>query len=102
MDLQQALTKIAEATSGNLFDPEWEGGSWMCEAVQTAETLADFEQAAASYAECGAVERGTLAGFPFVHFGVVQAAKGQQRRSLSVIDLGDVRFAVADDLTLYA
>lgn len=47
-------------------------------------------------------ERGDLAGFPFVHFGIVQVAKGQPRRSLSVIDLGTVRFAVADDLTLYA
>lgn len=102
MDLQQALTKIAEATNGNLYDAEWEGGSWMCEAVQTAETLADFEAAVSNYAEAGQAEHGELAGFPFVHFGIVQVAKGQQRRSLSVIDIGNVRFAVADDLTLYA
>lgn len=102
MELQQALAKIHEATGGNLYDANWEGGSWMWEAVQTAEALSDFERAAKGYAECGAIERGDLAGFPFVHFGIVQVAKGQPRRSLSVIDLGNVRFAVADDLTLYA
>lgn len=96
-----ALEMLHEATSGSLYDTEWEGGSWMCEAVQTAETLVAFEAAAKNYAECGPVERGVLAGFAFIHFGIVQVAKGHQRRSLSVIDLGDVRFAVADDLTLY-
>lgn len=102
MELQQALALIHEATGGDLYDTDWEGGSWMCQAVQTADTLSDFEAAAKNYAESGTVERGELAGFPFLHFGVVQVAKGTQRQSLSVIDLGDVRFAIADDLTNYA
>lgn len=101
MELQQALALISQATGGDLYDADYEGGSWMCQAVQTADTVSDFEAAAKNYAEAGTIERGELAGFPFVHFGVVQVAKGTQRQSLSVIDLGDVRFAIADDLTNY-
>jgi hypothetical protein len=102
MELQQALRKIHEATTGDLYDCDWNGGVWMPTAVETSDTLADFEAAAKNYAERGSIERGKIANFPFIYFGVVQTAKGQQRRPLSVIDLGEVRFAVYDDLTVYA
>jgi len=100
-DLQQALAKISEATGGDLYDANWQGGSWLCHAVKTDETLENYETAAANYAECGRVMRGELAGFPFVYFGVVQPFKGHQRRELSVIDLGEARFALDADLTDY-
>jgi hypothetical protein len=101
-NIHAALNLISEATGGDLYDAEWDGGTWMHDAVQTAETLENFEDAAKNYAERGTIERGELAGFKFIHFGVVQTHKGAQRRSLSVIDLGDVRFAIDADLTDYA
>jgi hypothetical protein len=76
MELQQALEKIHEATGGDLYDASSQGGSWMCQAVRTADTIENFEAAVQSYAEHGDIERGELAGFPFVHFGIVQVAKG--------------------------
>lgn len=99
MTKTEALQALQQAAP-DLYDEEY--GGWMCQAVETADTLDDFDRATNSYMQCGNPERGTLAGFAFVHYGVVQVAKGQQRRSLSVIDLGDVRVALADDLTLYA
>ena len=39
--------------------------------------------------------------FPFVTFFEVQVRKGDQRRSLSIVDLGDVRIALDVDLTEY-
>lgn len=96
-----ALAAIHKATNGNLYDAEFEGGSWMEAAVETADTLADFEAASANYAECSSMTRGTVAGLPCIAFERVQVRKGDPRRPLGVIDLGDVRVAINDDLSSY-
>ena len=56
--MTNANEKLAalEAALPDLLD----GGSWMVEAVETADTLADFEAASQGWAECSAK---TIRGF---------------------------------------
>lgn len=90
---------FAAATNNELFDPEYNGGEWMIEAVETRETIENFVEASNSYAECSREKFGEIAGFKFVAFAKVQVRKGQPRRQLSVIDFGDLRVALDCDLT---
>ena len=90
---------IAEATGDNLLALDAEGWEWLVEAVTTADTLEDFATASRSYRECRVAVRGTLAGLPALAWAQVQVAKGAQRRALSVIDLGDVRVALDEDIS---
>lgn len=99
--LQQALAAFGAATNNNLYDAEWNGGTWMVEAVETRETIDDFVAASSKYAECTREKFGEVAGFKFVAFREIQVRKGDARRQLSVIDFGDVRFAIDADLTSY-
>lgn len=93
------LIKFAAATKNELFDPEYNGGEWMIGAVETHETIEQFVGASKNYASCTNDKFGEIAGFKFVAWREVQPAKGKQRRALSVIDFGDVRFALDCDLT---
>lgn len=92
---------FAAATNNELFDPEYNGGEWMIEAVETRETIENFVEASNSYAECSREKFGEIAGFKFVAFAKVQVRKGQPRRQLSVIDFGDLRVALDCDLTYF-
>lgn len=97
MEIQKSdLAKIAEASGGDLYDADWEGGQWMVEAVITQDSLEDFVEAAKNYHEKSTAEFGTIGGFSFVAFEEVRARKGDQRRPLSVIDFGYARVAVRD------
>ena len=95
------LNKFAAATNNDLFDPEYEGGSWLVRATVTLDTLENFISAADDYLESNKPVTGKIAGFPFVFLGKVQVRKGDQRQYLSVIDFGDFRYAIKDDLTNY-
>ena len=97
--MNEALNKFAAATNNELFDAEYRGGEWMIEAVETQETIDDFVEASNGYAECTKEKFGEIAGFKFVAFSCVQVRKGDARRSLSVIDFGNVRYAIDADLT---
>jgi hypothetical protein len=99
MDMTQALAAVAAATNNEIYDSDFCGGDWMVEAVETRETIEDFVAASNNYAECTAEKFGEIAGFKFVAFSRVQLRKGDKRRPLSVIDFGDVRFALDADLT---
>lgn len=99
MTTKEKLAAFADATNNELFDPEWNGGQWMIEAVETRETLENFVDASNSYNECTREKFGEIAGIKFVAFSRVQVRKGDRRRALSVIDLGDVRIALDTDLT---
>ena len=95
-------TQIAEinaATNGALYDAEF--GWFSGEPVHTAETLADFEAAVDGYKECTLPTRGTIAGFPYLAYRTVQPRRHDTRHSLSVIDLGDVRIAIRENLADY-
>lgn len=93
------LQDFAAATNNELFDADYNGGEWMIGAVETRETIENFVEASNSYAECTREKFGEIAGFKFVAFNKVQARKGDPRRQLSVIDFGDVRYALDCDLT---
>tara|TARA_B100000989_G_C19513482_1_gene460379 strand:- start:601 stop:912 length:312 start_codon:yes stop_codon:yes gene_type:complete len=89
------LVAFAEATDHEIFD---EDGDAMCEAVQTAETLGDFLESSRKWNERAGFSEGEIEGVRFVAWESVQIAKGQPRRELSVIDLGDVRIVLDFDL----
>lgn len=103
--LDEKLAALSVATLGEVYDlskdPNGETYGWMVEAVETRETLDQFIESANGYREKTALKRGTLAGFPFIAYRQIQAFKGQPRRALSVIDFGDVRYALDADLADY-
>ncbi len=102
MTITQQLAAFAAATNNELFDAEYNGGEWMIEAVETRETIENFVDSSNGYNSCTKDKFGEIAGFKFVAWSEVQPRKGDQRRALSVIDFGDVRFALRCDLTDFA
>ncbi|MFA6904415.1 MAG: hypothetical protein WC236_15175 [Gallionellaceae bacterium] len=101
MTLTEKFNAFAAATKNELFDPEYNGGEWMVEAVETHETIDQFIDSSKNYASRTVEKFGEIAGFKFVAWKEVQPAKGKQRRQLSVIDFGDVRIALNCDLTYF-
>lgn len=95
------MRRFAAATNNDLFDLDFQGGTWMIEAVETHETIQNFVDASNSYHECTPEQYGQIAGFNFVAFSKVQMRKGDPRRQLSVIDFGVARYALDCDLTSY-
>jgi len=94
------LAKFAAATNNELFDAEYKGGEWMVEAVETHETLEQFEESSKNWNERTAMKTGEIAGFSFRSWKTAQSVKGAPRQSMSVIDLGGVRIALpGTDLT---
>ena len=90
----EALKKFAAATNNELFDADYGDGEWMVEAVETQETLAQWEESSQSWNERTAMQSGEIAGFPFRAWKSAQAVKGQPRQAISVVDLGNVRIAL--------
>lgn len=89
---------LEAATRGGLCD---EAG-WNTQAVATADTLEDFARAVDGYAESTVMQTGELAGYRFAAWRQVQVRRGDTRRSLSVLDLGDYRIALlGENLTDY-
>lgn len=99
--MTEALKKFAAATNNELFDPEYKGGEWMVNATETQETLDQWIESSARWTERSPMKRGEIAGFPFLAWKSAQAVKGQARRSMSVIDFGDVRFSIETDLSMF-
>lgn len=96
------LKKFAAATNNELFDSDYKGGEWMAEAVETHETLEQFEESSKGWNERTAMNTGEICGFPFRAWKSAQAVKGQPRQSMSVVDLGDVRIVLpGTDLTVF-
>lgn len=92
--MTENLKKFAAATNNELFDPEYKNGEWMVEAVETQETLEQWEESSRGWNERTAMQSGEIAGFPFRAWKSVQAVKGQPRQSMSVVDMGDVRIVL--------
>lgn len=97
----EKLKALSVATKGEVYDHEYNGGEWMYRAVQTAETIDQFVESSKNWKECTAPKFGEIAGMKFVVWTSMQASKGQQRGSLSVVDFGDHRMAISTDLTNY-
>ena len=96
--MQTAINALNEATGNDLVDG---AGEWMVGATETHDTLEQFVEASQDWAEATVGLRGEIAGFPFVAWAEVQVAPGQPRKTVSVVDLGDVRIALDVDLTDY-
>ena len=99
MNTTKNLAAFAAATNNELFDADYKGGEWMVEATETHETLEQWIESSQNWNEKTSMKRGEIAGFPFLAWKSAQADKGQARRAMSVIDFGDVRFAIETDLT---
>jgi len=97
--MKEALKKISEATKDEVCDIDYdEADPWMVDAVETHETIDDFIESSAKWNERTVARHGTIAGFRFICWNQMQAFKGDPRRQLSVIDLGEVRFALECNL----
>lgn len=102
MNMQEKIADFAAATNNELFDADPRFNEWMIEAVETHETIENFIDSSKGWAEKSlTMKSGEIAGFKFISWNKVQVRKGAQRRSLSVIDFGDVRFALETDLSLF-
>lgn len=100
--MTENLKKFAAATNNELFDADYKGGEWMTEAVETQETLEQWEESSNGWNERAAMKSGEIAGFPFRAWKSAQAIKGRPRQSMSVVDLGDVRIVLpGTDLTYF-
>jgi hypothetical protein len=78
-----------------------ENGEWVSEAVETSETLENWIESSRNWNERTPVRRGTIAGFPALAWERVQAVRGQPRRAVTVIDVGERRIVLdehADDI----
>lgn len=96
---QQNIAAFAAATNNELFDADYNGGTWMIHAVETSETLGQIVDSAKGWAGKSAPNYGVIAGFPFVSYEKIQVRRGDARRSLSVVDFGDVRYALECNLS---
>ena len=79
-----------------LFDEAFSIGVCMdeeygCDVVTTADSLASFIEAAKGYSEHGAIEHGEVDGLKTIVIHGAQPKKGDKRRDVYIIDLGDVR-----------
>lgn len=93
------LASFAAATNAEYYDPNFRGGEWMVDAVETHETLDQFIESSKNWAERSAPTRGEIAGCPFVAWSRVQAVRGLPRRAMTVIDFGEIRYAIDADLS---
>lgn len=96
---KENLIKFGIATNNELFDKDYKDGEWMVRAVETHETIDNFVESSKKWVEKSKEKTGEIAGFRFVAWANCQAAKGQPRKELSVVDFGDIRFAIDADLT---
>ena len=90
----ETLKKFADATKNEIYDQDYYGGKWVAEYVETHETLEDFEAGSRQWNERSVMKSGAIAGLKFISWKLAQARKGQPRRSMSVVDFGDIRIAL--------
>ena len=66
-----------------------------CDLVQTSETLADWVCARHNWAKPGTGGAGGFEGTPYLFYEDAQVLKGQPRKDICVVDLGDHRLVYA-------
>ena len=102
LEMFKAVSANFATSYGNeLFDHEYKEGEWMVGAVETQETLADWDESKNNWAECAGRVEGEVAGFKFLGWKKAQISKGQARRAVTVIDFGDFRVALDFDPSLF-
>ena len=99
MNMSEKIAAFAAATNNELFDTHPLINEWSIDAVETHETLEQWLESSQEWRERSLEKRGEIAGFQFLAWKSAQPVKGQPRRSISVVDFGDVRFALETDLS---
>lgn len=98
---KDAFLAFMQATDNDIYDPEWQGGSWLDEVEWTYQTLDQLAQEAKTWQERRHPEYGYIANVKFVTYPMVQIKKGDTRAPFSVVDFGDIRMIIRSDLTFY-
>lgn len=91
----EKFAAISKATFGDMLYDEKMG--WLISAVETQETLDNWDDSKKYWNECAGRVEGEVAGFKFLGWSKVQMAKGDTRRSVSVVDIGDFRIVLDFD-----
>ena len=90
----EKFAAVSKATFGNCI---FSDGQWLIEAVETQETLNNYNDSRLTWNECAGRLEGEVAGFKFLGWSKIQPKKGDPRRSLTIVDFGDVRVALDFD-----
>ena len=84
----ELYTAIINASGEELIDED----GWLIDVGETRESLDEWEQSSKTWRSKTAAYRGTFCGGAFIAWGSMQLRKGDTRDSISVIDLGDMRY----------
>jgi hypothetical protein len=90
--------KFSDSTPDNNL---YEENNWLIGAVETGETLQDFENSRKSWNECKSRTEGELSGFKYLCFSGVQIKKGDIRRAMTVVDFGELRVVLDFDAKFF-
>ena len=94
-----SIMRFAEATGWDLIDEDGENMGY--EIVLVRDTLEGFEEGSRYFNECAGFKKATVAGFPVLTCQRLQVKKGDTRTALSVVDLGEWRMSIDDDVSIY-
>ena len=95
----EPILRFAEATGWDLIDEDGENMGY--EIVLVRDTLEGFEEGSRYFNECAGFKKATVAGFPVLTCQRLQVKKGDTRTALSVVDLGEWRMSIDEDVTDY-
>lgn len=90
------LQKLDKATNSEVYDAAY--GDFVYTTVETKDTLEDFKNNSAAWAERGKFFKGKLDDFNYIGWDKAQPRKGHQRDPITIIDLGEIRIALRHDV----
>ncbi len=85
------IQAIQSLSDEEIYDTDY---GWQVGCVTTQETIEDWKNSSGNWNERSKPTEGDFAGFPFISWGLCQLFKGEQRREVSVLDLGDQRLVM--------
>tara|TARA_R100000963_G_scaffold31696_1_gene23135 strand:- start:163 stop:546 length:384 start_codon:yes stop_codon:yes gene_type:complete len=94
-----SIMRFSEATGWDLIDEE--GDNMGHQIVMVRDTLEGFEEGSRYFNECAGFNKTVVAGFPALICPRLQVKKGDTRTALSVVDLGEWRMSIDEDVTDY-
>ena len=90
---------FAEATGWDLIDEH--GDNMGDDSVFVRDTLDGGAEGSRYFNECAGVKKTAVAGFPALICPRLQVRKGDRRSAYSVVDFGDWRMSINDDVSIY-
>tara|TARA_R110002020_G_scaffold210178_1_gene416157 strand:- start:71 stop:445 length:375 start_codon:yes stop_codon:yes gene_type:complete len=94
-----SVMRFAEATGWDLIDEDGENMGY--EIVLVRDPLEGFEEGSRYFNECAGFKKTAVAGFPALVCPRLQVRKGDRRSAYSVVDFGDWRLSIDEDVTDY-